>query len=62
MVQLKKSDARVGTKKSADRLAAEREMATGLKRIQERDPAEFARLMRLLARLSAKVARSRKEK
>lgn len=41
--------------KSAERLAAERDMATGLPRLAKEDPAAFRRLMRLLARLVVKA-------
>jgi len=44
-------------KKSADRIAAEREMAIGLPLIAKHNPKGYAKLMRLLARL---VAQSRR--
>lgn len=48
--------------KSAARVRAERDMAIGLPLIRAKDPRAYRKLIRLLARLSADVARQRQTK
>lgn len=62
MANKKTTAARRGETKTAERMRAEREMAVGLPLIHAKDPRAFWELMRLLARLSADVARQRAEK